>query len=234
MEANEELRRVSRSARAELESLSIRRDLRQDEVFAVERGIYLLDSVAAAVWTVGPPRFEVGVSAAGEVLGAERLFVPRYAPLRARALNTGSVRIVDFDRLRWAMERSRSLESEIMRLALASSARHFHRASEVMHIRSDRRLARWIQEYADALDVSELHATHAEIATIMGLRRSSVTDGMHLLEERKFVRSQRRRISICDRSGLAAYAAGVEASSEPASRRPTSDTLHCAMHIAGE
>lgn len=59
------------------------------------------------------------------------------------------------------------------------------------------------------LGTNEPDVTHHDIAQAMGLRRSSVTDALHLIESDGAIASRRRCLIILDAARLARYA-GVE------------------------
>ncbi len=66
----------------------------------------------------------------------------------------------------------------------------------------ERRLCRWLLMNHDRLEHDEIELTHQQIGVMLGVRRASVTDSLHILEGRKLVRAERRRILILDRPRL--------------------------------
>ena len=66
----------------------------------------------------------------------------------------------------------------------------------------ERRLARWLLMRHDRLDGDEIDLTHKAIASMMGVRRAGVTDGLHALEGHDVIRNRRGRIVIRDRPKL--------------------------------
>ncbi len=71
------------------------------------------------------------------------------------------------------------------------------------------RLARWLVMVHDRVPGRELHLTHDYLAIMLGVRRPSVTDALHLLEGDKLIRSTRSNIEIRDRRGLVEAAGEV-------------------------
>ena len=55
------------------------------------------------------------------------------------------------------------------------------------------RMARWILLYHDRVQGDEICMTHEEFRLMLGVRRSSVTDALHRLEEERAVRATRGR-----------------------------------------
>jgi len=66
----------------------------------------------------------------------------------------------------------------------------------------DQRLSRWLLERLDRLTVSELKITHKAIASMLGVRRESVTQAMGKLQDAGLVRCRRGAVTILDRTRL--------------------------------
>lgn len=64
------------------------------------------------------------------------------------------------------------------------------------------RLSRWTLMAHDRVDGDEIEATHKEISVMLAVRRSSVTDALHILEGEGLLRAQRGRMVVLDRGGL--------------------------------
>ncbi len=75
------------------------------------------------------------------------------------------------------------------------------------------RLARWLVMVHDRVPGRSFQLTHDYLAIMLGVRRSSVTDALHLLEGEKLIRSTRMNIEIRDHQRL--IAAAGEAYGEP-------------------
>jgi CRP-like cAMP-binding protein len=66
----------------------------------------------------------------------------------------------------------------------------------------EERLARWILMCRDRLDSNEFPITHDFLSMMLGVRRSSVTDAIHLLEGARLIKATRGNIQIVDRQRL--------------------------------
>ena len=66
----------------------------------------------------------------------------------------------------------------------------------------ERRLSRWLLMFHDRLEGDEIDLTHKTIAAMLGIRRASVTNGLHTLEGHNLIRNRRGRIFIRDRAQL--------------------------------
>ena len=66
----------------------------------------------------------------------------------------------------------------------------------------EQRLARWLLMTHDRSAGDDLPVTHDAMSIMLGVHRPSVTNAIHLLEDRKLVRSERGRVTILDRTAL--------------------------------
>lgn len=70
----------------------------------------------------------------------------------------------------------------------------------------ERRTARWILLYHDRVEGDEIVMTHEEFGFMLGVRRSSITDALHLLEGEGAIKGLRGRVVVRDRAHLEALA----------------------------
>jgi hypothetical protein len=70
------------------------------------------------------------------------------------------------------------------------------------------RLARWLLMCHDRLEGDNLAVTHEFLALMLGVRRSSVTDHLHLLEARHAIRATRGNVHVLSRDLLIDIAGG--------------------------
>ncbi len=70
----------------------------------------------------------------------------------------------------------------------------------------DIRLSRWLLLWHDRVDDGELMLTHDLLAGMLGVRRATVTDALHILEGERLITSTRGRIVVRSRSLLEAHA----------------------------
>jgi len=68
------------------------------------------------------------------------------------------------------------------------------------------RLARWLLMYHDRLERDEFEMTQQIMATMLGVRRSSVTEVAGKLQDMGFIQYQHGRLKITDRKGLEQFA----------------------------
>jgi len=68
------------------------------------------------------------------------------------------------------------------------------------------RLARWLLMSDDRSDTGDLMLTHQFLSVMLAVRRPSVTNALHALEGRGFIRAERGCIRLRDRQGLEQFA----------------------------
>ena len=68
--------------------------------------------------------------------------------------------------------------------------------------RVEQRLSRWLLMNQDRLGGDTIELTHKQLGDMLGVRRPSVTDALHLLEGQRLIRATRGSIVILDRDGL--------------------------------
>ena len=83
----------------------------------------------------------------------------------------------------------------------------------------ERRMARWILLYHDRVCEDDICMTHEEFRLMLGVRRSSVTDALHKLEQDEAIRSLRGRVIVRDRERLLRLAGDTYGFAEAEYRR---------------
>ncbi|MFN7024646.1 MAG: Crp/Fnr family transcriptional regulator [Pseudorhizobium sp.] len=72
----------------------------------------------------------------------------------------------------------------------------------------NQRLARWLLMMHDRVDGHDLPVTHEFLALMLGVRRSGVTDQIHILEESQAIKATRGNVRLLDRARLEEIAGG--------------------------
>jgi CRP-like cAMP-binding protein len=83
-----------------------------------------------------------------------------------------------------------------------------HTALSTASTRIEQRLARWLLMLQDRIGGRMLAITHQRLAEILGVRRSGITEAVHMLEGRGLLSAKRGVIDILDRPGLIVLSAG--------------------------
>ena len=126
----------------------------------------------------------------------------------------GGGRRISADRLRLAMQESRSMQRVFLNFAHAlmtqiSSTALSNGASSI-----EERLARWLLMAHDRLDDDAIPLTHEFLSLMLGVRRAGVTVALNALERKGVISLARGQILITDREGLKASANGSYAELE--------------------
>lgn len=85
--------------------------------------------------------------------------------------------------------------------------------------RLEQRLARWLLMYQDRSRENALVITHQRLSDMLGVRRSGVTEAIHLLEGHGMIKAQRGLVMILDRSRLETLTGGCYGRPEAEYRR---------------
>jgi CRP-like cAMP-binding protein len=95
-------------------------------------------------------------------------------------------------------------------------------------------LARWLVMVQDRMPSgNELRLTHDYLAVMLGVRRPSVTEALHILEGERFIRSTRGQIEILSRNGLIQFAGELYGSAEREHSRLMSPPLPNLARLQG-
>lgn len=70
----------------------------------------------------------------------------------------------------------------------------------------EKRLARWLLMNHDRLEGDRIQLTHEQLGIMLGVRRATVTDTLHILEGEGMIRSTRGVIEVRDRIRLLTFA----------------------------
>ncbi len=166
---------------------------------------FFVDAVAALTFHEGRSSFHAGFAGPGDALGLHRLFDVKLPYLTARILRVGTVIAVPLARLHAIAGDDRGLHGRFMRLALSRSGRFIEEAAVAMTLPLEKRVGRWILQCQRMLGDPYLPITHHQLADALGVRRSSVTVALHVLEGERFIRARRARIELLDAGRLAAF-----------------------------
>jgi CRP-like cAMP-binding protein len=113
------------------------------------------------------------------------------------------------DKLREAIEQSRSLHAAFLRFVHSFMNQTANTAFSNGTATVEERLARWLLMAHDRLDGDEIPLTHEFLSLMLGVRRAGVTVALHYLEHRGIIRMSRGQIVVADRDGLKAAANGT-------------------------
>ncbi len=171
---------------------------------SVEYAYFLESGIASVVsdGSKGHRQIEIGlidregVTALPVILGNDRSPHSIFVQMRSTALELPA-----------AAFREALAQSPVMRALMLKYAQAFLvQVSQTAVVNGlaqiEERLARWILMSHDRSDGVELTLTHEFLSTMLGVRRSSVTDTVNALVGRGVIRASRGIIVVLDRPGL--------------------------------
>lgn len=131
------------------------------------------------------------------LLGCTR--APHAAVVRA---GEGFALRIDAERMLEAYRSSETLQALLLRFVQAFTIQMGRTIVSNLIDPVERRLSRWLLMYHDRITGDDMRITHEHIATMLGVRRASVTDMLHILEGEGAIRSRRGCVSVRERAVL--------------------------------
>ncbi|WP_345532803.1 Crp/Fnr family transcriptional regulator [Viridibacterium curvum] len=169
--------------------------------------------------TAGKPGIEVAMIGSEGMLGAEIGLGVTTAPLRTLVQGSGLAWRVGATSFGHELARSPALQACVrryvhvlmMQLATSAVCLHYHAITP--------RLARWLLMSQDRAHARSIHVTHEFLASMMGVRRVSVTTAASALQRSGLIIYHRGELTVLDRKGLEnaacdCYRAGRQAYTE--------------------
>jgi CRP-like cAMP-binding protein len=150
---------------------------------------------------------DVGLVGAEGMTGLPVVMNDDRSPNETYVQIAGSAYRVAADDLRNALAASTSLRGLLLRYAQWFLTQTIHTALANSTATIGERLARWVVMAHDRVGDC-LPFTHELLARTLGVRRSGVTDALHILEGRGLIRATRGKITVLDRDGLIDSAGG--------------------------
>lgn len=141
---------------------------------------------------------------------------PHDAIVRAESGTGLQIAASDLRRILGASDRIRAVLLRYVASVTAQMGRTI--VSNLIHP-VERRTARWLLLYHDRVQGDEIVVTHEELGIMLGVRRSSITEALHLLEGAGAIKGQRGRVLVRDRAVLEASAGETYGFAEAEYRR---------------
>ena len=147
-------------------------------------------------------RIEVGIFGRDGMSGTAVLLGADQTPHESFIQVPGAVLRMSADHLREAIRQSPSLHALFLRYVQAFQVQTAYTALSNGGYGIEERLARWLLMCHDRLDGDELPLTHEFLGIMLGVRRSSVTLAIQMLEGAKVIEARRGRLTLVDRAKL--------------------------------
>jgi CRP-like cAMP-binding protein len=145
---------------------------------------------------------EVGIIGREGVVGVPVIFGQTLTPYDSYAQVAGAGFEIKADILWTAMQQSWPIADVLLKFAYTFLIQVTHSALALSRFSIEQRLARWLLMAQDRIDGDEVPLTHEFLSMMLGTRRASVTDALHLLEGHEIISTKRSCISILDRARL--------------------------------
>ena len=120
--------------------------------------------------------------------------------------NAGFCYRLKLSKLKEIFNRGGELQSLLMRYTQARLAHMAQSAVCGHHYSIDQKLSRWILDRLDRLPSNILKTTQELIASMLGVRRESVTEAVGKLQDEGIIQCTRGKITVLDRLGLESLA----------------------------
>lgn len=148
-------------------------------------------------------RVGIGIIGFEGMLGWPALLDTERAPHQAtvQGLGSSALRIAVPELLELCRE-SATLQSQLLRFVQYFTIQLGRTIVSNLCDPVERRLARWLLMNHDRADGDELRITHDELGAMLGVRRATVTDTLHVLEGCGAIHGFRGRIIVRDRARL--------------------------------
>jgi CRP-like cAMP-binding protein len=169
----------------------------------IEHVYFLEDGIASVVGdsrTFG--QIEIGIIGKEGVTGLHVILGSDRSPHETFMQVAGSALRIDAQKLRAAMDKSRTLHQLLLGYVqvfmIQTSQTAVANAAAVL----TQRLARWLLMCEDRLNAKPMPLTHQFLAMMLGVQRSGVTIALGELENRELIQCKRGQIIILDRLAL--------------------------------
>jgi CRP-like cAMP-binding protein len=169
----------------------------------IETVVFPESGFASVVATTDSGRsLEVGIIGREGVIGVPVIFGQTLTPYDSYAQVAGAGFEIRADILWDAMKQSWPLADVLLKFAYAFLIQVTHSALANARFSNEQRLARWLLMAQDRADGDEIPLTHEFLAMMLGTRRASVTDALHVLEACGTIGAERGRIRVRDPPAL--------------------------------
>ncbi|BDA84610.1 cyclic nucleotide-binding protein [Aureimonas sp. SA4125] len=101
-----------------------------------------------------------------------------------------------------------TLRKSVLRYGQSLGIQVSHTLLAAARFKIQQRLARWLLMCHDRVDGDDLGITHEFLALMLTVRRSGVTNELHVLEGMHLIKSTRGNVRVLDREGLIKLASG--------------------------
>jgi CRP-like cAMP-binding protein len=124
------------------------------------------------------------------------------APCLTLVQSAGGIVGIDAAMLKMEFKRGGHFMDLVLRCGEALMEQQAQTAVCSRHHALDQQLCRWLLLSLDRMQGSELAVTHEFVGSMLGVRRESITEAAHRLQNRGLIHAHRGHIEVVDRAGL--------------------------------
>jgi CRP-like cAMP-binding protein len=173
-------------------------DDRIDQLCFLEAGVASYADLAPSGMRTG-----IGMTGFEGLVGWQALLGAERSSYEVKvAVGGGPAFLIEAGRLREACRESLTLQQHLTRFVQAFLMQLGQTAVSNLVNPVEKRLCRWLLMNHDRIQGDEIALTHNQIGEMLGIRRASVTDALHVLEGDGLIRADRRLITVRDRERL--------------------------------
>ncbi|MBA8879128.1 Crp/Fnr family transcriptional regulator [Phyllobacterium myrsinacearum] len=185
------------------------RDVIQTPGEEIKYAIFLETGIASTVAkTPGGKDIEVSIAGREGMTGSSIILGTTLSPLPVYIQLEGMGYRISTDKLSAAVDSSDTLRRRLL-LYIQSVIIQSATTSLINgRANAETRLARWLLMVHDRTNGNDLFLTHEFMSVMLGVRRPWVTETLHVLEGKGYIRSSRGKITIINRAGLVKDAGG--------------------------
>ena len=172
--------------------------------------VYFIEEGIASVVAVSPDNDRIEVAHVGwEGLTGECVLLGvGQTPNLTFVQAAGSAFRIETDDLKAALDDSPALRALLLRWVHVSMIQMAQSALANGRYTIQERLARWLLMGHDRVDGDDLPITHEFLSLMLGVRRSGVTEALHVLEGVEIVSARRGQVRVLSRERLEEVAGG--------------------------
>jgi CRP-like cAMP-binding protein len=171
---------------------------------SIIRQVYFPISCVAALVQVLPDGATIQTALVGpEAAAGLSVFMGSdLAPCLMLVQSAGAIVAIDAAMLKLEFRRGGHVMDLALRCVQALMEQQAQTAVCSRHHPLEQQLCRWLLLSVDRRQAHELAVTHEFVAGMLGVRRESITEAAHRLQNRGLIRVYRRHIEVVDRVGL--------------------------------
>lgn len=186
----------------------------------IKEAVFLETGIASTVAKSPKGRdIEIGLTGFEGVTGTSLLLGLKVAAHWTYMQLPGSGYAISADFLQEAMAKRPTLRAHLLRFVECFIVQAAATSLVNAQANAETKLARWLLMVHDRSTGHDLYLTHEFMAVMLGVRRPWVTEILHVLEGKGYIRVSRGKVTITDRHGLTQQSEGYYGGPEAAYKR---------------